>query len=308
MFWYLILFITYNLLNARREDLFLFFLRMINEIPAKNGEKYKVIGLTKKENKIYWEKEDEFLFIYNRILIINQLVVAILLSISLFLIKFDVNPFIFYFVTLANAIYNSLYLFTFFHATLTLSIFYISMMNFFLKKYSYLKKQLQLLRRYNVNNPKLARLLYEFDYVNFELHKINSYFKYLIGINVSFYFIICTLIVFLSFSIHTELKLILLSLLFLTHVAIIYVPFCWSSKVIDEINASIRLFQTLSFNSKTNLKNKRRINHLSFYNNGRIGFTCFDFFQLNSELGYTMSLQIVCYIMMLLKFVKISNP
>ena len=135
-----------------------------------------------------------------------------------------------------------------------------------------------------------------------ELFKVNELFRCQIGINVISYFFISTAVIFSTFTTGIELRFALLTSTVFVYIQIVYIPFCWSSKVIDQINATKKLFQNLAFNSKTNLTNKKRINYISFYTaNEKIGFTCFDLFILNSCLGLTMSLQIIVYIMMLVK-------
>ena len=71
------------------------------------------------------------------------------------------------------------------------------------------------------------------------------------------------------------------------------------------MNETKILFQNLSFNSRTSLENKKKINHMSFYLRNNKILTCFNLFELSSFNCIQISFQMVIYIMMLIKVIDI---
>ena len=281
---------------------------MTYEVPAKNEDDYKVIGLSKKENKNYWMKDNEFSHIYNRIFQINLIIISILLNMPILFINIELNSFIYTAYILFFLIYNSFALYTLFHSILTLSFFYISMINFFILKYDYIKRKLLLIVRdkHRLDNRKLTKLIKSFNFVNFELLQIDEYFNSMVGINIVFYFFIAIVVTFSSFSVDIKLKFALISLITIGYILIVFIPFRLANNVSNQIDATNKLFQNISIYSKTSFMNKKRINYISFYT-GKIGFTCFNVLRLNTNLGLSLSLQMINNIIMMIKVVKIGS-
>ena len=80
---------------------------MSYEIPAKNEDDYKVIGLSKKKNKDYWLKEDRFCYIHSIVYNINILVTCLAFNLPIIFIKIELNSYVYVILILINMIINS---------------------------------------------------------------------------------------------------------------------------------------------------------------------------------------------------------
>lgn len=189
--WFSALFVKFNFLNHKREDLFLLFLRICNEIPYEDQKKNHLVGLTKEENDDYWRKNNKFCIIYNRVFNVLVLVIASIFNISTFYISFQLNPFIYAATMTINVIHNTYFLFSFFQAIFTLNVFFISIVNFFSRKYGHIAGQVRLLKeKGKFSNRKLEKLIDDFNRVCLEMQLINKYWKHFLGINFVLFFFI----------------------------------------------------------------------------------------------------------------------
>lgn len=307
--WFSALFFRFNSLNLKREDLFLIFLRMSNEVPYEDERKSHLIGMTKKENDDYWRKEKAFCVVYNRLFNVTVVLVASIFNISIFSINFELNPLIYAAVMTVNVVHNTYYLFIFFHSILTLNVFFCSLINFFARKYGHIASQIRLLTEpKGFSNRKLKKLVQDFNAVSLELQIINQYVSQYIGTNFFVFFPIAVVVSFVSFNLENlQLGITLMLLIITAYGMIIYIPFERANKVLNKINTASKLFQTMAFHPETDLSNKKKINYISFYTrNRKFGFTCLDF-TISAHHGLTIGLQIISYIMMMLKVVRVND-
>ena len=284
------------------------FMRLCNQIPYEKED--RPVGWPKEENDDYWRKDQAFCVVYSWIFNVSVVLIASIFNLSTFYINFELNPLIYAASMTLNVLHNTYFLLTFLQAILTLNMFVTSMINFFARKYAYISSQASQLKddAKGFSNHKLNKLLHDFDAVSRELQLINQYVSQYIGINFVFFFFIGILITFVCLNLDLKLGVTLMLLIITAYGMIIYIPFERANKVLNEMNAASRVFQTISFNPKTDLSNKKKINYISFYTRDRtFGFTCFNLFTINGYLGITIGLQIISYIMMMLKVFRNSD-
>ena len=81
-----------------------------------------------------------------------------------------------------------------------------------------------------------------------------------------------------------RLKLLCGSLNLLLYLTIIYLPYIAAKTVKTQINRTRRRFETIAFNRSVNCATKQKIESLSELSDFA-GFTCFDWFLLDSKTG-----------------------
>ena len=74
------------------------------------------------------------------------------------------------------------------------------------------------------------------------------------------------------------------------------------------MNNCSRLLQNISFYPNVSVANRKKIIYIShLMRSDKTGFTCYNLFQLNTYYSSTISIQIVVYIVMLLKVTNIKS-
>ena len=74
------------------------------------------------------------------------------------------------------------------------------------------------------------------------------------------------------------------------------------------MNDGNRLLQNISFYPNVSVANRKKIVYIShILKNEKTGFTCYDLFQLSTYNSFNISIQIIVYIMMLLKVTHIRS-
>ena len=234
--WLISLFIIYNHLNNRKPNLILLWMKMSYEIPAKNEDDYKVIGLSQNMNKDFWSNEDAFNHRYNRLLVILSLIIALMFSFQLFFHRYNVNIYIFVIVTIIHLIHGWICFYLIFHILYTLNLFFVTMLSFFSLKFGYITEMIERLTgESNDINQDLSQLIYEFNYVYFELIQINAYFKYLTGFNLIYYFLVAVLATFAFVYTDVNIKIVGYLVLCLLFIIVLYLPFQWANKVTTQV-------------------------------------------------------------------------
>lgn len=115
-------------------------------------------------------------------------------------------------------------------------------------------------------------------------------------------------VTFVCLNLDLMLGVTLMLLIITAYFMIIGIPFERANQVLNKMNSARIEFQNVSFNPKTDLSNRKKINYISFYTRDRtLGFTCFDLFTANGHLALTVGLQIISYIMMMLKVIRNSS-
>lgn len=205
-----------NHINRKKEDLLLFWFKTTYEIPAKNKDDYKVVGLSAKENKRFWDDEDKFNIQYNKIVKLFIIFVAIVFNFPLFLNTYGFEPHIYLPFMFLNFLHNGYYVYAFFEMVYFNIFFFLTILKFYSKKYDYITNKINELKRKNKisNNQKLSRLIFDFNLIYLEIAKINDLFKNFIGINLFYYFILSTLASFISILVDNRLRIGILSCLF----------------------------------------------------------------------------------------------
>ena len=234
--WLISLFIIYNNLNNRKPNLILLWMKMSYEIPAKNENDYKVIGLSQNMNKDFWSNEDAFNHRYNRLLVILSLIIALMFSFQLFFHRYNVNIYIFVIVTIIHQIHGWICFYLIFHILYTFNLFFVTMLSFFSLKFGYITEMIErLTSESNDINQDLSQLIYEFNYVYFELIQINAYFKYLTGFNLIYYFLVAVLATFAFVYTDVNIKIVGYLVLCLLFIIVLYLPFQWANKVTTQV-------------------------------------------------------------------------
>ena len=90
-------------------------MQMSRELPPKKGMGYKVIGLSEKENKQFWDAEANFNFYWYRVLSITFVGSFFVFGIQYTYVKFDVNIYVFVLVQVLQNIHLTHIVFIFFH-------------------------------------------------------------------------------------------------------------------------------------------------------------------------------------------------
>ena len=129
------LFLVFNYLNNKKQNLFLKWMKMTYEIPARTDEDYNVVGLSLEENKKFWLKEDEFNYQYNRLYKVLMITTSLILnSQHFFLIYEGVDVYAYVILTIIHIIHDSYFIFLIFHMIYTLNVFFITILLFYSQK------------------------------------------------------------------------------------------------------------------------------------------------------------------------------
>lgn len=182
-------------------------------ISAKSEKDYKVVGLSKEENKHFWVAEDQFNSTWYRVLNYSILIFSNAINVQFLFVRFpDVHIVVYIFFTTINIAHgtwvlrlaldnrlfigcvfhlqffqNSYFAFSFLHSMYTVNLFLVQLMRFFCTKFRYLAKQLTQLNESKgrkIDRRKLSRLVYEYVRV----------FTLFTKIFFAFFSILCTLI------------------------------------------------------------------------------------------------------------------
>lgn len=165
-------------------------------MPARSEDDYEVIGLPKEENRKFWAIEQKVNYVWYRMINGFLMFALIVFNAQFFFVIFDVNIFVYVIVESLQILHTSYFLYAFLHAIYTVNLFSIEFMKFMEKKFGYLSKQIEELNNSKtrlIDNRSLAKLIFEYSYVQLELVEMNNFFKLFNLINLVHYFGVATL-------------------------------------------------------------------------------------------------------------------
>ena len=192
--WVTSLFFVFNVLNEKKQHLLLLWMKITNQMPN-----YETIGLTSKKNQEFWRKENEFFVKFLKFFNIFLFFNCFLFNLPHFLVNFDVSIYLFVFINLLHVLHDSYYIKNMFSIFYLLNYIFLNLVAFFLKKFTYIaQRATKLKRKKQINNRKLSRLIYKFNFVYLEMINMNEYFSKFLGFNLICYFL---LVVVSSFAV-----------------------------------------------------------------------------------------------------------
>ena len=162
-------------------------MRLTLELPAKPVDRdYKTVGLPRKANQAFWLDEDQFNYNWNSaingLLFFFSLVVSVLLFIGPYDGPIDAGYLL---LQTVHSAHVHLVFFSFLNSVYSLNLFFNQLLNFFAKKFRHLLKRVQRLNAAGrVDQRKLAKLIYQFQVVNFELMEMNAFFSSFVGVSL----------------------------------------------------------------------------------------------------------------------------
>ena len=194
---------VFSWLNARKDyKLFRVWMRMTREeLPAKSERDYRVAGLSRIENKQFWETENYVNRLWCRMLNYYIALSGFTFTIQLFFVKLDeVDYFSAQYIGWQTFhVFQTFHAFyAFLHCYYTLGFWHVTSMRFFSKRFRYISRQLERLNGCSdrVNNRMLSRLIIENNQVHHEMIFINEFFKSYCGFNLLSFMAIGTSVVF----------------------------------------------------------------------------------------------------------------
>lgn len=238
--WMLSISFVYNYLNNKRENLVLFWLSLTYEIEVKNDNDYKVMGLSKEKNKKFWTKENELNHQFFKTINLFALITNLIFDSQYFLLRYDVDLFTHSIITTIHIIHMSIFVYLMFQVVYTLNFFFLTITSFFTTKFKYISKQLNkfLIEPFNANSDQnLSQLIYEINYVYYELLNINLFFKFLNGINLIHYFLVAILGTFAFMTMNSFVQIGGYSILVFLYILVLFLPSKFSNKVSIEVSA-----------------------------------------------------------------------
>lgn len=300
------------------------------EVPSDNDGDYRVAGMSRKEHKNFWVKERNFNYHWYWIASCNNFSLGLMFSVALFMVPFDVSIYIYVPVQTFNMFHCVYALFYFLHSVYTTNIFILQIIHFLSLKFKCIGRRLA--RLDGSDNKKVDRrltgLILDFNRVQLELIEVNDFFKNFVGVNTIFFFIISVQCMFLSIFVGWLLRVTLLAAIFAMYLTIILVPFGFADSIPIQVIPlcrfllSIRLstivngpltnrlfhfqrsktkrqLEKLSFNRTVSIWNRQKIETISNLSDS-VGFTCFDWFLLDSHRGLLLSFELIIYVLLLI--------
>ena len=221
---------------------------MTYEISARTDEDYKVVGLPLEENKKFWLKEDELSYQYNRLYKCFVVFASVTLNSQFFLLIYEgIDVYTYIIFAIIHIIHGFYYFFVIFHMIYTLNVFFITILIYIRKKFNHISKQLEHLQKdekVKINNKKLSRLIYDFNYVYLELMHLNSYFKYLSGTNLINYSLVSVFATFVFlFNDNIGIQISGYTLLMVLYILALFFPSQYSSFVNTQVRSNITIFK-----------------------------------------------------------------
>ena len=175
--------IVFNHINAKKDYILIRkWMKMTYEIPAESIDNNEVIGLSRKENKAFWQAEDKLNYRY-LVGVVNAclIVISLVFDSQLFFVSFDVSLALYIPMQIINLVWNTFGIFSYLHGFYTLNTFFVTIIYFMSKKFRNIRRQIERMnasiRTAQINNRKLAQLIYEYNSVSLELAEMNNFFK-----------------------------------------------------------------------------------------------------------------------------------
>ena len=214
------------------------------EIPA-NDLVDRVAGLSRAEKEEFWRLENRFNTYCSRAMHLSLLIFSIPYNSLFFVVRFEVDLYIYLFLQAINVAHFTFLVFTFFPSVHILCLFNFNLMRFFTKRFYHIRKTVKRLNATTkqVDDRKLTRLLYAHNRIHFDLIEMNILFRCFIGVNFVCCCVLGVLAVFVAINETIDLKvksyLYAVSLaLFTTAIA---VPFKFASSLTTAVMLSLSL-------------------------------------------------------------------
>ena len=281
-----------------------------HEIPTKRG--HRTIGLSRKDDQIFWQKEQNFNCYWYYMLSGPNLMIGLVLSAQLFLFHFDVDNYTYVLVQALNVFHCTYMVFYFLHSLYTTNLFVLQTIHFFSVKFKNISRQLgRLNESKKIHNKRIAILIGDYQQVQLELVEVNDFFKNFLGVNMVSYFFYSILMMFLSIFIGWAVRLALLSTVLVMFLTVIFVPFAfgntlsidvmrlhfvklklwgmnWWKNFSFQIHIVRRRLENIAFRRTVGVLNRQKIESICNLSE-RASFTCFDWFLLGSHKGLMVS-------------------
>ena len=261
-------------------------MKITNQIPN-----YKIKGLSQKANTKFWTKESIIFKRYLKFLNVFTLFCCLLFNLQLFFISYNINVYAYALIISIHVLSTSFCIQRAFHLFYTLNYFFLITLKFFSKKFNHISNQIRKLGiRKPIDNRKLRKLIYDFNYVYLELMKLNEFFKLSFGIHFIHYFLLVVIGVFAILKLDIRFQIPAAFVLFFLYIFIIYTSFTWSQNVLVLMEKTNHHLNNVSFNRRVSFGNKKKISFIPIFDQHPLfGFTCYDFFKLTSNIALVVS-------------------
>ena len=266
--WNLCLHQNFVYLNTKREDLLKYWLKLSYEIKSKKEIDDRIINFSRNEiDEHFWIKVNQANYVIHILTRSIAYLSTILICLPYFRIKVDLNFITFWSIAFLNYFLFFILYHFFLLCVVDLSLFPIVLLGYFTRKCKILKDQIQSLKNNEsgIDNEKLRKLIYDFDTLTLHMITTNEYWKFQFGINFIFIFILSVLLIFLILTCDLILRVALGSILAISYMLNIFIPFYLNSQILKQMNYSNNVLQLLSFYPEVTVYNKRKINYITFY-------------------------------------------
>lgn len=179
-------------MNSRKDcHLFFRWISISNELPAQKGSKYRVVGLSRKENDEFWIAEHRFNQLYYRLANIGIHFACTGICVQYFLVSFDIDFYLFILIQGFHIVYSYVWFYLYFHCICDPSVFYLWTSKFLTKKFSYISRQIGRMNAKTaktkiIDNRKLSSLIRCHNRVMMELFEVNAFFKVCLPIDTDY--------------------------------------------------------------------------------------------------------------------------
>jgi hypothetical protein len=281
------MFVYYNYLNARKPKLILHWMKITNQLSNE-----RIFGLSKRRYQEFWKKEQKISKKFFMLVKFITVMVTLVLGSVNFFFEFDVNIYIFYFITFLHILNMGYYchvILTFFYG---FTYFYICIMFFFSIKFDFITSKIKRRKGHKpINNKKLNRLIFHSNYTIVELVKANDFFKFFFLNHYLHYLSFCICVSFSLLTVTLLIQLLLYAVVITLYIVLIFASFNFSNYLTTKMEKTTLEFQNIVFYNGVSISNKRKINSINLLlKNDRLsGFTVFDLFKLDTKRGFYVS-------------------
>ena len=203
---------------------------------------YKVIGLSRKKNQEFRSKEIRFHVLYLKFFNFFLLISCIIFNAQLFFVSYgDINIYIYITVNSVHIIHTCFYAYYVYQLVYTISIFFVTVLIFLFKKFSHITKQIAKLKNeQSIDNRKLSKLIYDFNFVYLEMVKMNEYFCKFTGFNFVHFILYAIVLTFVTLSIdNLQLQILIFTVLILLYILTILM----TSKIANLITNKVIVYE-----------------------------------------------------------------
>lgn len=160
---------------------------MTDSITLKNENEFKIVGISKRENKKFWLKQNNLMFKFSKGIKIYLVFLLISFLLPISFMRYNSPIYIFLPNLVILFFHYGLYIIHIITMQLYFNLFIFQIIYFLTYKFDKLILKLKKLNQLKIKqsnyNLKLNRLIFEFNYVYLESRKINILFKKFIGLN-----------------------------------------------------------------------------------------------------------------------------